>query len=905
MSVGDENSNKEDSHDAETGATPGSSAASNSGSSSGSSSGSGSGSGFGAGPNFGSDEFESDDTLTLPGKGISPGSVTARLPRRNQPDDQHKELVARSILPDAANSDADGAPSVVSQSLTGELIVGTVFDGRYDVQSILGSGGMGIVYRAKDRLLNRVIALKVLHRHLLSDKTVMRFQREAETISRLDHPNIIRLYEFGVATASQQYYIVMECLSGQTISELLARQVKFKEERFLLLMKQVCSALKHAHERQVLHRDLKPHNMLVTEIDGKERVKILDFGIARLQDANQNLTATGDVFGSPLYMSPEQCTGERLDVRSDIYALGCVMYEMLSGTPPFVGKNTFDTIRMQIQEPPFQLAGVRKRLVHGEALEAIIMKCLAKQPAQRYQSISELEEELLALTNAGAGGAIGTVKKHIPVEPRVVVSLVVGAAIVAAGSFYVASRSNQGDNSKQLASGKLGESSAPNGINGQGQHGAVPIDKSSETSVNGALNMPPSASGRLGTAGGASGINSPSRSQTSKLVADFRLAFAKAQIAFNTGDLKTAEAELLNSVALAQKMPQPNSSAMKQLADYSLMDLSLAQGDKVKAQSYCKQLPGASKGASRIYAAYMQSLNGNLQIFRKKPPGRLTRAESTRLEVLAKQVFTTVSAFGSISWPKTIKILRDLDSIMAKFPSVSDTTRGVAWHFLGGSYAKADQPEEAHRWYSRSYPILTRELAAGEIEYLNLATDEAKYFAQRGEISKAMTLMQSAKDALRNAGAPLEPAMMKQGEGLVAFGMGCIYNHQKNYHAAEAALSAARRDFRSTSPVYLNSDYTNASVELASVYKASGRNQMAANLLAHDLDSIQLATTYDARQLIKILNALSECCDDIPQYKGSRAALLAHAKSIQEGITLMHNQPPTEETLRQFRIPGH
>lgn len=284
---------------------------------------------------------------------------------------------------------------------TPDPLVGTVLADRYKILSVLGRGGMSIVYKARHQLMDRVVALKMLHAQLVSDpQSLNRFQLEAKAVSALNHPNIIMVYDFGI-TEKGLPYLVMDFLQGMSIADIIQEEGQLDVVRGVNIFIQACEGLAHAHYKNVVHRDLKPSNiMLVTGEEGESVVKIVDFGIAKLLSPDgqsiQRLTQTGEVVGSPLYMSPEQLMGHKLDARSDIYSMGCVIYESLTGKPPFLGDNVIDTMRKHLDEAPMPLKTARADLAIPEHLEHVVLKALAKEPIDRYQTMKELRDDLLA-----------------------------------------------------------------------------------------------------------------------------------------------------------------------------------------------------------------------------------------------------------------------------------------------------------------------------------------------------------------------------------------------------------------------------------------------------------------------------------------------------------------------------
>lgn len=264
---------------------------------------------------------------------------------------------------------------------------------KYEVLGVLGSGGMGAVYKVRNRLSNHVVALKVLLTDRSGNSTaVLRFKREAEAASKLSHQNVVAINDFGIA--DEVPYLLMEYVPGHSLADVIATE-KLVPERFRRLFLQTCEGLSHAHRNGVVHRDLKPSNILISQRPGEpETSKIADFGIAKVttDGTTQHLTKTGDICGSPLYMSPEQCIGQPADERSDIFSLGCVMYEAITGHVPNAGENTLETIHRRTTERArsFNEHGI----TYPEWIERIIMRCLERDPEMRYAGVEELKADL-------------------------------------------------------------------------------------------------------------------------------------------------------------------------------------------------------------------------------------------------------------------------------------------------------------------------------------------------------------------------------------------------------------------------------------------------------------------------------------------------------------------------------
>jgi len=277
---------------------------------------------------------------------------------------------------------------------------GTIIGGTLKIESLIGEGGMGRVYLARHLALGREFALKILSPSLISEEHALRFQAEAKTLAALHHVNLVQVYDLGIH-ANSLFYYSMDYLPGRSLEDVLASEGPLSLEETLSVYTAVLDGLAYAHRNGVIHRDIKPANIFIChgEQSNSARVKILDFGIAKLinnSDKNsekQQLTAVGEVFGSPYYMSPEQCAGDQVDARSDLYSIGCSIFESLTGFVPFEAATSLEIALMHEERDPPSLSQVAAR-EFPQSIEAVISKCLAKQPRERYQSAKELALDL-------------------------------------------------------------------------------------------------------------------------------------------------------------------------------------------------------------------------------------------------------------------------------------------------------------------------------------------------------------------------------------------------------------------------------------------------------------------------------------------------------------------------------
>jgi eukaryotic-like serine/threonine-protein kinase len=304
-----------------------------------------------------------------------------------------------------------------------DTLIGSVFDGRYRIERKLGAGGMADVYLAEDQELGRRVAIKILNdRHAADDSFIERFRREAKNAASLSHPNIVSIYDRGEAEGT--YYIAMEYLDGRSLKELIVGRGPAPIKISIDYARQILAAVGFAHKHGIVHRDIKPHNVLV----GPEgRLKVTDFGIAR-SGASQ-MTEVGSIIGTAQYLSPEQARGAPVDQTSDLYSVGVVLYEMLTGQVPFTGDTPLEIAMKHLSEVPKPPSELRPEVPHD--LDSVVLRALAKDPSERYQSAEEMDADL------------ARVAEGLPVDPETetaATAVLSGSGVMAAAPTSVISR---------------------------------------------------------------------------------------------------------------------------------------------------------------------------------------------------------------------------------------------------------------------------------------------------------------------------------------------------------------------------------------------------------------------------------------------------------------------------------
>lgn len=329
---------------------------------------------------------------------------------KTEVDFQNKNAAPPRLKPQSLNTPGSDPNQPSPTELFGIPI--TPLSGRYEFLTVIGAGGAGVIYKAKQKPLGRPVAVKMIHSHLVNVTALKRFLQEAKTISTMHHPNIISVHDFGVSEENQPY-MVMDFVEGTTLSDMIKEGGALEPEFAVNLAMQICDGLAHAHSHNVLHRDLKPNNvMLVPLAAGEYHLRVLDFGLAKLfaeDEQADHLTKTGETVGTPAYMAPEQVMGKKLSPRSDVYSLGCLLYHCLTGFVPFGGATKMETMLKQLNDPapPFSEYDVDV----SERLEALVMQLLSKDPAGRPESMEQVKKQLKALLTETSSSQMSSLSK--------------------------------------------------------------------------------------------------------------------------------------------------------------------------------------------------------------------------------------------------------------------------------------------------------------------------------------------------------------------------------------------------------------------------------------------------------------------------------------------------------------
>ncbi len=330
------------------------------------------------------------------------GNVSAAPEQETLLDDKlsHSATHSRVRSPEqdeAPNSDVIPLVQVPPPGRDADKYIGCTIDGRYVVLSVLGEGGMGVVYKCRRRIFEKTMAVKILRADLAkSSEATERFVTEAKAASAIGNAHIVDVVDFGELPDGSTYF-AMEYLEGPTLADMIEDEVLVGSPRVVGIGRQLAEGLAAAHEAKIVHRDLKPDNIFVIDQEGEDFVKIVDFGIAKVAGAANKLTRAGAIFGTPHYMSPEQCRGKSVDHRTDIYSLGIMLYELIVGEVPFDAENPLSILSMHLHDPPLPPSAVDNAPELPDGLERVILKCLTKDPDDRFQSMAEVAEALGAI----------------------------------------------------------------------------------------------------------------------------------------------------------------------------------------------------------------------------------------------------------------------------------------------------------------------------------------------------------------------------------------------------------------------------------------------------------------------------------------------------------------------------
>lgn len=290
-----------------------------------------------------------------------------------------------------------------SRFAAAESFLGQTLADQYRLLEIIGAGGFGVVFRARQLKVERDVAVKILHPQMATDAVaVQRFENEARIVSQLRHPNTLRLHDTGRAP-NGLLFIVTELLSGRPLSDVLASSGRLPLDRSVFIIDAICGSLAEAHAAGIVHRDLKPENVYIDRVGSDDVVKVLDFGIAKILECDARITRPGSLSGTPHYMSPELASGGTVDGRADVYALGIMLYQMLSGELPFPGTSLVEVLKGHLFEPPPSLSVKHPELLVPVELDALIQRMLEKSPDQRPRSVDEVRRHVSRITGLRGG----------------------------------------------------------------------------------------------------------------------------------------------------------------------------------------------------------------------------------------------------------------------------------------------------------------------------------------------------------------------------------------------------------------------------------------------------------------------------------------------------------------------
>jgi eukaryotic-like serine/threonine-protein kinase len=507
----------------------------------------------------------------------------------------------RNAIDDASRFCPHCGSAVPAASSTADPWLGRVVNGKFRIEALVGQGGMGRVYRARHLTLDRPVVLKMLHRTFSSDPQIsQRFQREARAASRLNHPNSIAVLDFGEAEDGT-LFMAMEYLAGKDLAHLVAEEFPLGEARLVRIGAQILSALSEAHAQGVVHRDLKPENVMVEPRRGEpDSVKVLDFGIAKITAPGANepkLTQAGLVCGTPEYMSPEQARGADIDLRSDLYSMGVILYQMATGELPFASDTPVGFLTKHLSEAPVPARQKNPQVEVSVALEAVIARALEKDPAKRFQSADEMRAALVACAPAerAAGGPAAAGARR---SRKVFWAFGAAMAIAVAGGGAIVLQARQGAaERKGLGGGGEGAASATSTTTG------APTSTSSSTAN--PTSPPTSTTTPAATSDGASAHaeRSPAVASADATGAE---AGTRSRMAHATDP---ARAQKLFKQAEARRAAQDVDGAITLYLAAEAADPAIAEIQKKLA--LCYQLKGDTQRAAERYRRYLATEPGD------------------------------------------------------------------------------------------------------------------------------------------------------------------------------------------------------------------------------------------------------------------------------------------------------
>ena len=716
-------------------------------------------------------------------------------------------------------TDADQSGSRVLKA--GELV-----HDRFEVLSLLGEGGMGVIYKVRDVHVDRVVALKMLHPHLnLDQHTLLRFQREAQTVARLDHPNIVKMLEFSFS-AEGTPYIVMEYVQGESLESVLASEGTLSAERIQFIAARICLALEHAHERNILHRDIKPSNILIETCSTGENVRLLDFGMAKLLDTRQELTQAGLVFGTPLYMSPEQCDGRRCDRTSDLYSLGCCIYEMLTGTPPFVGSTPLQTLRMHSQEKPFQITLARDDLLNVELWEQIVFKTLEKLPEHRYKNAHELRCALEALSSTDAKILNPPQPEHAPsgakdqeerTKPEHAISLkLIGAAAVAASVLIIAA---MGVHWNDHRDDHRDDHSTPHSA-GVEYNNLIPA------------------------------------------VQQYEEHYCAAQSALDRGHYQSADIEQDRCFQIIlPHVPEHDRPKYKSRIVCDMVDSALMQGDQTKARDWIGSLRGFYQTNPSDYQRKIAKADTRvLEELERIRQGQFDQSRAAQFSEFYTNVLSPLIEEARYMAPERLqKLLTHVVSVEDHVPGKDRPDYLRSAQELGNLSVQCDRRAEARAAFLRVFEQLLVQLKQEPVELISLAQQQQRFFLQTCDFDQARALTRASEIAVNN----IPHAQLSSVPVLISHGR--VLNMKAKLASHEGDISVAEKNYKESLKYFKQAhdpvEFYETAAALSVAYLRANQRRTAATELAHTVVSMEADIRRNDLDLAEALKLLSYCAE--------------------------------------------